>query len=184
MKRQYNTFIYFLIAGLLAITISCKPDECKKVNCAYSSVCTKGKCICEIGYEGVECEIISRDKFVTDGTYLVNENGTFTPPSKYTAVIVNGPRNHEVLIKNVRNGIFNGEEVLATTSNDTLIIPSQIVNNHRIQGMGIIKGSSPIVDNPYLNATIEMTYSVTDLNTNIKDEYGTTETTTSFWDKN
>jgi hypothetical protein len=184
MKRHYNTFIYALVAGFLLFTSSCKPDECKKVNCAFSSVCQNGKCICEIGYEGVQCEIASRDKFVTDGTYLVNETGSFTPPSKYTAVIVNGPRNHEVLIKNLRNGILAGEEVLATTSNDTMIIPSQIVNNHRIQGMGIIKGRSAIVDNPFLNATIEMTYSVTDLNTNIKDEYGATENTTSFWDKN
>lgn len=186
MKKIVNPIlvIFFLAIGLSLN--SCKEEVCDKLNCAYSGVCdeTTGTCICEVGYEGIHCAEVSRDKFVNEGVYSVDETGTFTPNSQYTAVVTTGPRINEVLLKNLRNGILQGGEVLATVSHDTMWIAPQTVNGYEIEGMGIIEGINPVSGAEYQDAQIKLTYKTTNLTTNIVDYYGTNGSNPSKWNKN
>lgn len=186
MKKYLN--ISLVIMGLMAAVSfgGCKADPCDLLNCAYSGACDKSTktCVCEVGYEGIHCATVSRDKFVEDGTYSVKEEGTFTPPSSYTAVIVPGDVINEVRLQNVRNGVLAGQDVIATVRNDTLWIASQVRNGYEIEGMGIIEGKNPVSGSDYYqDATIKLTYKTTHIATSVVDEYGTGGTDASDWSK-
>ena len=185
MKKIFSSLL-ILFSFTLAIGFSsCKDDLCDKTNCAYSGLCDRGVCICQVGYESVHCEVIARDKFVKDGVYSVSEKGTFTPTSNYTAIITTGDRINEVKLKNLRNGILAGGEVVATVSHDTMWIAAQDINGYRIEGSGIITGQNPVSGaDLYLDASIELTYKTTRLSDNVVDYYGTNGANTSVWDKN
>lgn len=178
-----------LILGLLiAVSLtSCKQDPCDLINCAYSGACEPStkSCICQIGYEGDNCAIVSRDKFISDGTYSVEETGTFTPYSNYTSIIEAGTVINEVKITNLRNGILNGGNVLGTVSNDSLFIPAQVVNGYEIEGLGIIEGRNPVSGSSFYDqAIIRITYKTTNLTNNTVDAYGTGGADVSVWYKN
>ncbi len=59
---------------------SCSKDACKDVVCKNGGTCANGTCSCPTGYEGTNCETLSRDKFIgnwsgsdvcTSGTYNI-----------------------------------------------------------------------------------------------------------------
>ena len=61
-----------LIATSLTLTLfmaivsytACKKDACDNVICLNLGACDGGKCSCPTGYEGLRCEVLSRDKFI------------------------------------------------------------------------------------------------------------------------
>jgi hypothetical protein len=63
----------FLVAGTFGVTLysSCSKDKCKDVVCNNGGSCNEGVCSCPTGYEGANCETLSRAKFV--GTYAGTE---------------------------------------------------------------------------------------------------------------
>ncbi|MBN8671717.1 MAG: calcium-binding EGF-like domain-containing protein [Chitinophagales bacterium] len=83
MKSIRNVALSALltIGAFSAITYtSCNKDECKDVVCKNGGTCAAGVCSCPTGYEGTNCETVSRDKFVgnwsgsdacTSGTYTI-----------------------------------------------------------------------------------------------------------------
>jgi hypothetical protein len=67
------------VAVVSAITYtSCKKDACNNVVCLNQGTCDGGNCTCPVGYEGLRCDTLSRNKFVF--TY----NGGDTCGSIYT----------------------------------------------------------------------------------------------------
>ncbi len=66
-----KTFYLFLTFQILLFA-SCTPenniDKCLEINCNFGN-CEEGKCICDSGYEGINCDTISRDKFI--GYYTI-----------------------------------------------------------------------------------------------------------------
>ena len=46
-------------------------DACYDIVCPSNASCNEGDCICKLGYEGADCETVSRNKFV--GTYAAVE---------------------------------------------------------------------------------------------------------------
>lgn len=43
---------------------ACNKDECKDVVCNNGGTCANGSCNCPTGYEGTNCETLSRAKFI------------------------------------------------------------------------------------------------------------------------
>lgn len=78
MKSIRNiAFTALLTLGAFsAITYtSCNKDECKDVVCQNGGSCLEGTCSCATGYEGTNCETLSRTKFI--GTWTgTDECGT------------------------------------------------------------------------------------------------------------
>ncbi len=73
------------IGTFTAVTYtSCTKDECKDVVCQNGGTCISGTCSCPTGYEGSNCQTLSRDKFV--GTYIGTEQCT-SGTDAYTIVL-------------------------------------------------------------------------------------------------
>lgn len=68
MKKTRYIFVAFvmMVSIFAALTyLACKKDKCNNVVCHNGGACNNGSCICLPGYEGTNCEILSRDKFIT-----------------------------------------------------------------------------------------------------------------------
>lgn len=57
----------FLAVATTVTYTSCVHDSCKALMCRNGGTCADEFCRCPTGYEGTQCEIISRNKFL--GTY-------------------------------------------------------------------------------------------------------------------
>ena len=60
------------VAAVAAIgMVSCTTDACKDVDCGTWGTCLEGSCICDLGYEGTDCETLVNAAFV--GSFNVTE---------------------------------------------------------------------------------------------------------------
>ena len=185
MRKITASLLIICFFATSLIFNSCKEDLCDNIICSNSGVCDLGVCTCEVGYEGTHCEVAAREKFVKGGTYSVNEEGTSSPLSQYTATIVAGDRIHEVKLKGIRDTIFGNKDVIATVSHDTIWISNQVVNGYEIEGMGLIIGKTPITGNYYYqDASIRLTYYTKRLFDNTINHFGANGSQPADWNKN
>lgn len=178
MKARLKTIV---LSALGAITVfsavtfsSCKDDKCKAIVCAFGGVCTDGKCLCPTGYEGPQCETVTRDRYL--GIWVVSEDGSLTDAAQYSVSVAKGDNITELRIKNFRNLFV--DDVSAFVKGDTIYIPQQTVNNNEIIGNGYI------VDDKFYgkNGKIVLKYMVTDAVGNV-DDFGVDGGDVSLWNK-
>lgn len=179
MKRILISTLSCLGFFAMCMLVSCDPDPCEQVNCAYSGVCENGECLCQVGYEGVHCETITRNKF--KGIYNVNEDGTLTSIAQYTTSIEDGDVINEVRIKNFQN--FFTDDVIATVSGDVLTINPQTVNGYEVQGSAAIVGTNPLNQHYYQHALMDFFYTVKNTTNSTINEFGTGGSAPSVWSK-
>ena len=62
---------YLLLTAVLTFAVfsvitwtACNKNKCHNVVCLNNGECDGGKCVCPVGFEGLRCEILSRDKFI------------------------------------------------------------------------------------------------------------------------
>ncbi len=106
---------------------SCTKDKCKDVVCQNGGTCTGGNCTCTTGYEGTNCETLSRAKFVKSWSASDLISGGSTPLA-YTASIAAGVSTDvtAVVIGNTfSDNFFVVGPIRATISGNTITIPSQ-----------------------------------------------------------
>lgn len=61
--------IFALLLGVFAIGFqACEENACQGVECGEFGVCFEGTCLCDRGYEGDSCNIVSRADML--GTYM------------------------------------------------------------------------------------------------------------------
>lgn len=178
MKARFKTIILSALGALSAFSAvtytSCQPDKCKAIVCAYGGTCKEGTCICLPGYEGYQCETITRDKF--KGVWTVFEKGTESHPAQYDIVVEDGMTMTEMKIRNFNNLFKNGEEVVVGIKGDSLFIPQQNVNGYVIQG----KGYLPETSFYGRHGEMKVNYSVKLKDGRVND-YGLNIGTTSVW---
>jgi len=64
-KRNILLTALFTLFVFAAVSYTaCKTDPCDDVICMNLGACDNGTCICPVGFEGVHCEILSREKFI------------------------------------------------------------------------------------------------------------------------
>lgn len=138
MKMRFKTILvtaFTALSAFVAITYtSCNRDKCKTIVCAYGGVCNGGTCVCPTGYEGTNCETISRDKFM--GNWSVFEKGSITQASQYGTSIEPAKNINEVVIRNFYN--YFRTPILAYISHDTITIPNQQYEGKVVFGVGYI----------------------------------------------
>lgn len=84
MMKSIRNIAFTAILTLGAFTAitytACTKDECKGVECINGGSCVDGTCACPTGYEGTNCEKLSRDKFIGtwSGTDECDDNTKFT----------------------------------------------------------------------------------------------------------
>lgn len=177
MKARLKTIVLSAlstIAVFSAITYnSCTPDKCKAIACAYNGVCKDGACICPAGYEGAQCEVITRDKYA--GTWTVMENGTYTSNAQYDIAIKYGITMTDMNITNFYNHIQ--APVAVKIQGDSIFIPQQIVENYEIQGWGYLDREAYYAK----HGKIVMRYTIKDLENNLTDDFGLHVGEESVW---
>lgn len=178
MRNVFLTTITVLTIFIVATVSSCKQDLCKHVSCANASVCKEGKCICNVGYEGLHCETKTRDKFT--GIWNINEDGTLTSAGQYTINIESGDKINEVKINNFQNILTS--PVTAVCYRDTLTIPVVTIDNYTIEGKAYIVDTDPLNQHYYQHAVMTMIYKVKMPNGTI-NEFGTNGSGPSVWAK-
>ncbi len=107
MKSIKNIAIAALLSvGAFAAVVysSCTKDDCKDVVCQNGGTCVSGKCQCPTGYEGTNCETLSRAKFLTNGstaTYItaVGQDSCYMSGT-YTMTVTPGTNSNEITINN------------------------------------------------------------------------------------
>lgn len=160
-----------LIPTITAITVlfslltgSCNRDKCKTVVCAYNGVCNGGACICQSGYEGSNCETITRNKYL--GNWTVFEKGSTSTAAQYQLSIIAADDITKVAIVNFNN--YFTHLIMATVVGDSIYIPNQQFNGKVTFGVGYI----------YSNVTygqfgsMSVSYEVIDTATLRVDDYG------------
>ncbi|HTN47684.1 MAG TPA: hypothetical protein VL098_15145 [Flavipsychrobacter sp.] len=178
MKARLKTILLSSIGVISAfslVTFSSCEDKCKTISCAYDGICSEGKCICKTGYEGPQCEVLSRTKFM--GPWTVTENGSITDASKYSISVEAGVSDNEVRIINLRN--FFEEPINAFVKGDTIYIPEQDVENQTVVGNGWIEDDNKFGD----NGRVLLKYKVTDKSTNESDDFGADGGDPSIWNR-
>ncbi len=150
-----------IFTSLSAIVFnSCKVKPCEGEVCANSGVCEgDGVCKCQVGYEGPRCETVMRNKFI--GLYSVSEDGSLSSYNQFsTSINANNTalKINEVEITNFQN--YFTTPVKAYVKNDTINIPSQVVQGNTVEGFGFIRNTNSINQHYYEHATIEFFYSV------------------------
>jgi hypothetical protein len=168
MKTPFRRILITSLAALTTVFsvayTSCNRDKCKTIVCANNGVCDGGKCTCPSGYQGSNCETVSRDKFI--GNWRVFEKGSITAAAQYPISIEKAGNITDVVIRNFNNYFLT--PVRGYVSGDTLTIPNQQMEGKLIFGTGIIYST-----NTYTQfGAISMAYEVIDSISNIPDDYG------------
>jgi hypothetical protein len=178
MKARLKTIVLSALGAIAvfsAVTVSsCNEDKCKSIVCAYESTCSDGKCTCLPGYEGPQCETITRQRYL--GNWVITENGSLTDAAQYTISIEKGDNITEVRIKNLRNLFVN--DVKAFVKADTLYIPQQTVDGHSVEGSGIITWDKYYGD----YGKLVVKYKVVDAG-GLVDDFGVDGGDASLWNK-
>ena len=158
-----TTLLSFSVFAAIVLP-SCNRDQCKSIVCAYGGVCNNGSCTCPSGYEGTNCETISRNKFL--GNWSVFEKGSITEAAQYPISISEGDKITDVLITNFYN-YFTGP-VLGSIIHDTLFIPNQQYQGKVLFGVGYVYTSVTYGQ----NGAINMAYEIVDTATQAVNDFG------------
>jgi hypothetical protein len=135
---------FFQILGVVAVSVisfnSCTTDACKDVDCGLNGECVDGDCVCDAGYEGVNCETEERAKFIA--AYSVSESCT---SGNYTYNITAATSATNISSIVVSNFGDYGVSVTGTVDGSTLTFASQSVtisgSAASISGSGQLSGS-------------------------------------------
>ena len=188
MKTRFKTILisaFVTCSAFISIAyFSCNRDKCKTIVCAHGGVCNSGACICTTGYEGSNCETLSRQKFL--GNWTVFEKGTRTQAAQYVITIqeappVNGTDNPtDVVLINYYN--YFKTPIKGSIARDTLYIPNQNYEGKVVFGQGYI-----FTDNTYGQyGRISMAYEIIDTATTLVNDFGyyaPDGSATSLWNK-
>lgn len=178
MKARFKIIMLSALGALTAFSAvtfsSCNENKCKEIVCAYGGVCTDGQCLCPSGYEGNQCETITRDRYID--VWKVTEDGTFTNAAQYSVSVEAGPNITELRIKNFRNSFV--DEVQAFVKGDSITIPNQVVDGHTVRGFGYL------MDDKYYseNGKIIIRYIVKSPDGRV-DDFGVDGGDASLWNK-
>ncbi len=164
---------YVALSALLSVSAfcavlytSCSKDKCKDVTCQNGGTCNDGTCTCTTGYEGTNCETLSRAKFIKSWSAADVIGST---PLSYTANIAAGIGTDvtQVIVGNsFSDNFFVIGPITANVTNATITIPVQNPdgNKYSVSGTGTLA-----------NGKITWSYTIKD------DSTSTTQVYSGVW---
>lgn len=127
---------------------ACNKDECKDVVCQNGGTCVTGTCNCPTGYEGTNCETLSRAKFI--GTYTGNETCTIGSDN-YTVTIAAQSDDLRMTLTNIYNDNFSA--VCTVTGKSTFTF-NTTQGGATYTGTGTLNGNTLTVNYTISDGTI------------------------------
>jgi hypothetical protein len=173
MKSRLRTIFISSIVTISAFIsvgyVACNRDKCKTLVCANGGICNLGTCICPSGYEGAQCETVSRNKFL--GIWSVFEKGSISNAAQYTVTIsaFDDPGNTDpsnVMIHPFYN--YFKTNVKAYVVRDTMFIPNQEYEGKLLFGIGTIYSTSTYGQ----YAAMSVRYEIIDTATQVVNDFG------------
>lgn len=135
---------YFYVSAMVLATMlsaqSCIKSPVKNCDplCEVNGTCNlvTGTCDCNEGYEGVNCEIETRARFL--GTYAVKQDSSGVIKN-YTCIIANGSGNaYTISLSSLNNASFNA----TVAKNNTVTIEDFNAEFIQISGSGNLNGNT------------------------------------------
>ncbi len=133
MRKIKNLMAIFSLAFGLFIMSAC--DPCKDVECVHGE-CEEGDCICNTGYEGVDCATEMRTKFL--GTYTITDS--CEPQSRNSTITTSTTAVTKVIISNIIDATLGGNAIADIDGNTISIAEQQVVDSQ--QNSWTVKGLS------------------------------------------
>ena len=168
MKAPFKTILISALAAFSVFSsityISCNRDKCKTIVCANGGVCNSGTCVCPSGYQGSNCETVTRDKFL--GNWQVFEKGSVTLAADYSITIQKSTDITNVVIQNFYN--YFHTPIKGYVVGDTLFIPNQQYEGKVLFGIGYIY--STVTYGQF--GSIAMRYEIIDTATLLVNDFG------------
>ena len=132
-----------MLAGAVLLLSDGCSDKCKKITCYNGGFCNDGICSCQTGYEGDDCTMEVRAKFL--GTYNVNDHCTITGDTSYTVNIAAAADEVlEVEIANFNNDFSNSVRAVVTGNNINIPPQAPDLDGRAVSGNGVFSGSNTI----------------------------------------
>jgi hypothetical protein len=155
--RSLTGFYIALFATcFIAINSSCTRDKSNSISCVNGGVYNNGSCTCPIGYQGTNCQTISRQAFL--GNWTATGKGTITEGAQYPVSVQAGnPDINDITFTNLSPNYTS--PVNAYVINSNLYIPYQTQQGNSIQGTGALTTTAS-------GTTIVISDTVTNLTTN------------------
>jgi hypothetical protein len=131
---------FFQILGVVAVSIisfsACETDACKDVNCGDNGTCVDGDCVCDSGYEGVNCQTEERAKFI--GSYSVTEACTSGNYSYSMTITTSSTGVDKIVAQNF--GDYS-VDLIGTVDGSSVSFANQTVGGGTFSATGQISGS-------------------------------------------
>jgi hypothetical protein len=149
IKHIALTVVLTVSAFCAVLYTSCSKDACKGVTCQNGGTCSGGNCTCTTGYEGTNCETLSRDKFV--GTYTGSEICSIGTDN-YTIALTASSNNLQLTYTNLYNQGFTATCNMAATDSFTFA-GSDAVSGATYSGSGRLVTNTITVHYSIVNGT-------------------------------
>ncbi len=122
MRRVKNLFAFATLAFGMFMMNACT-DPCKDVECLNGGVCDEGECICATGYEGTDCGVEMRTKFLGSYTFI---DGCYPGTTTNSTIATSSDAINKVTVTNIL-GTSLGGTVKAEINGVSITVPSQTV---------------------------------------------------------
>jgi len=106
MKKVKSLLAIASLAFGMFLMNACS-DPCKDVECLNGGICDEGDCICAAGYEGTDCAVEMRTKFI--GSYTIVDS--CEPQSRTSTISTSSSDVKKVLISNIIDATLGGTAV-------------------------------------------------------------------------
>ncbi|MEO6168238.1 MAG: hypothetical protein ABIO46_09255 [Chitinophagales bacterium] len=137
--------VLFLLLCSASLLSSCS-DKCKKIICYNGAFCLDGNCGCTTGFEGEDCSLEVREKFI--GTYNVTDYCSVTGNVMYTVNIGEIDTSVTmVAISNFNNDFSNLVKAIITENFIEIPVQSPDADGRAVSGAGIFSGGGTITWN-------------------------------------
>jgi len=144
----FSALLTFGAFGAITYT-ACNKDECKDVVCQNGGTCSEGNCTCPTGYEGTNCETLSRTKFI--GTWTGSDICTI---NTYNVTLTISTSSNEINALVANPGGFGGSVTITGTVSATNKLT---FTNQSVGGGRTLNGTMTITAN-----VLEFEYTVTE----------------------
>ena len=131
MKSIRNLLLTLFLTIIVVTAISysaCNKNHCANVVCQNQGVCNGGSCVCQVGFEGSRCEILSRDKFIF--TYNGHDSCSNDSDRQYPILLLAVP--NDSLELNMKHFLNNWDDSATCTIESTDSFYFQGSNNSTI----------------------------------------------------